>query len=168
MIVFSIDPPNAWSDMSEHKVDNHGRIPLRNAAGLQRWRWRWIDLLAGFNGSPDLIAIEGVHHREHGADTPQSRIAKQRGSLVLARRAGIIEGLCAARWPGTEIVIVPSSDWRKTSGLKESMGRAALKPAAVALVKQFYRITVSHDEADAILIGRHGAIAFGVGTSGLR
>lgn len=156
MIVLSIDPPVAWSLMTETKVHAHGRVPIRKDA-YAAWTLRWIDII---NDHPaDIIGIEGVHLRIYGDDKPYIRQAKQAGSIVLARRAGIIEGICRVYRPGVPIEIVDTGDWRATNGLKERMGRVKLKTAAIALVKQLYGLTVTHDEADAILIGRHLAIS---------
>ena len=151
--VFAVDPPNAWAVVTEREVIAHGRIPLR-AGGEDRWAGRWRFVLA--EHPAHVYGVEGVYRRERGKDTPQSRIGKQRSSLVLARRAGIIEGLIRAQ--GESVEIVQSSEWRKTSGLKESIGREQLKAASVQLVKVLYGVEVSHDEADAILLGRHLAI----------
>ena len=158
--VFSVDPPVAWSLMTEHKILARGRVPIRKGTEAA-WTARWIDVINAHD--PDIVGIEGVHLRTYGDDEPYVRTAKQRGAIVLARRAGIIEGLCRVLRPGVPIEIVDTGDWRETSGFKEKWGRVRLKDAAIALVKQLYGLNVTHDEADAILIGRHVAIVGALG-----
>ena len=155
MRVLSIDPPVAWAWMSEREVFAHGRIPLRKDI-TAAWVDRWIDVVNEHHA--DAVGIEAVKRHKYGDDAPYIRDAKADGAIVLARRAGILEGVCRCYQTGVPIEIVETGDWRATSGLKESWGRDRLKAASVALVKQLYKLDVSHDEADAILIGRHLAI----------
>ena len=159
MTVFSVDAPNAWSLMTEFKVIDRGRVPTKKDI-WGAWSDRWIDAIKAASQA-NIIGIEGVHIRSYGKEEPYIRTAKQRSALVLQRRAGIIEGLCRAYRPGVRIEIVDTGDWRKTNGLSESWGRDRLKAAAIQRVQQLYGLTVTHDEADAILIGRHLAIAGG-------
>jgi hypothetical protein len=155
MIVLSIDPPNAWALMTETKVIDRGRVPIRKDI-TAAWVARWAAVI---NDHPaDAIGIEGVHIRIYGDEAPYIKTAKQRSAVVLSRRAGIIEGVCRCYRPACL-----SRSWRLATGgrptdSRRAGGRERLKAAAVALVKQLYQLDVSHDEADAILIGRHLAI----------
>ena len=153
--VLSIDPPNAWSYMTETEVLRHGRVTFKKK-DYARWVQDWNNATADVHG--DVIAVEEVVIQRYGHDEPAVKIAKQNGAVVLQRRAGIIEGICRLNHPGATVLIIPTRVWRQTNGLKESSGRANLKASSIALVKRIYGITVSHDEADATLIGRHAAI----------
>jgi len=162
--VFSVDPPNAWALMTEREVFRYGRIPVIRTAGrinYEAWAQRWRGVTAAV-GEADVFGIEAIYLHDRGDDDPHVRKGKQRGSLVLARRAGMIEGFIRSQHPAGSVEIVTSGDWRKTSGFLERTGREALKAASVALVKQLYGLDVSHDAADAILIGRHLAIVTAV------
>ena len=70
---------------------------------------------------------------------------------VLAKLAGTLEVMLHES--GYLVNVVKASEWRKRVGIK-SRKRADVKKEAIEMVKEFYDLDVSEDEAEAILFGR--------------
>lgn len=100
------------------------------------------------NWKPDFIAIEGIQYQESfGVTTFQT----------LARLQGILMDLCyELKIP---FKICPTNTWRTHCGVKGKQ-RNDKKRSMQLLVKQWFDISVSDDESDAIGIGKYAADTF--------
>lgn len=95
------------------------------------------------NWQPDLIGIEGIQYEQHmGVTTFQS----------LAWLQGILMECCFEL--GINYDIVNTNTWRHGIGVKGKT-RADRKRSMQLLVKEWYDISVSEDEADSIGIGKY-------------
>lgn len=101
------------------------------------------------NWVPDTIAIEGIQYQQTmGVTTFQT----------LARLQGILMDLCyELNYPCR---VCPTNTWRAHCGVKGT-SRVDKKRSMQLLVKKWFDISVSDDEADAIGIGKYAADLFG-------
>ena len=100
------------------------------------------------NWHPDHIGIEGIQFQEEGSGQKMGITVFQ----TLARLQGILMLVChEAKIPYT---ICPTNTWRHECGVK-GKSRIDRKRSMQLLVKQWYNINVSDDEADAIGIGHY-------------
>ena len=97
---------------------------------------------------PDHVGIEGIQFQEKSGERAMGVTVFQ----TLARLQGILMLICAEQ--GIPLEVCTSNTWRHTCGVK-GKSRADKKKSAQLLVKQWYGVTVSEDEADAIGLGRH-------------
>lgn len=100
------------------------------------------------NWQLDMIGIEGVQLQDESSGNKMGVTVFQ----TLARLQGILMETCYAFKIPYEIC--PTNTWRHSCGVK-GRSRADKKKSMQLLVKQWYDITVSDDEADAIGIGYH-------------
>lgn len=97
---------------------------------------------------PDYIGIEGIQFQEEGGGQRMGITVFQ----TLARLQGILMMVCHdAKIP---FEICPTNTWRHSCGVKGKT-RTDKKRSTQLLVKQWYDIKVSEDEADAIGIGKY-------------
>ena len=95
--------------------------------------------------SPTLIGIEAIQYEQnYGITTFQT----------LARLQGVLMDLCFEQ--GIPVKVVSSNTWRAHCKVKGKT-RADRKKSMQLLVKQWYDVSVSDDEADAIGLGRFTA-----------
>lgn len=100
------------------------------------------------NWRPDYIGIEGIQFQEEGSGQKMGVTVFQ----TLARLQGILMLVChEAKIPYT---ICPTNTWRHACGVK-GRSRTDKKRSMQLLAKQWYDVTVTDDEADAIGIGRY-------------
>lgn len=115
---------------------------IKRANQLRQW---FISMCN--NWKPDYIGIEGVQYQEKfGVTTFQT----------LCRVQGIIMVTCVEL--GLPYEVCPTNTWRHFCEVK-GRSRADKKRSMQMLVKQWYDISVSDDESDAIGIGRYVAKA---------
>ena len=74
---------------------------------------------------------------------------------VLAMLLGVVQTCCAEH--NIEFEVVSPNVWRKYAGTN-GKNRREEKMLSIAVVRDKYGITVSDDVAEAILIGRYGAM----------
>lgn len=102
---------------------------------------------------PILVAIEGIQFQQNiemGVTTFQA----------LARLQGVLIDACLElKLPCT---VNPTNTWRNHCGVK-GRSRADKKKSMQLLVKQWYDVSVTDDEADAIGIGKYAASKAGRG-----
>lgn len=100
------------------------------------------------NWKCDLIAIEGIQYQQNfGVTTFQT----------LARLQGIIMDLCyELKIP---CKVCPTNTWRAHCNVKGT-SRSDKKKSMQLLVKKWFDISVSDDEADAIGLGKYAADTF--------
>lgn len=100
------------------------------------------------NWKPDVVAIEGIQYQQNfGVTTFQT----------LARLQGILMNLCyELKIP---CKICATNTWRAHCGVKGKQ-RNDKKRSMQLLVKEWFDISVSDDESDAIGIGKYAADAY--------
>jgi Holliday junction resolvasome RuvABC endonuclease subunit len=97
---------------------------------------------------PDYIGIEGIQFQEEGGGQKMGITVFQ----TLARLQGILMITCHdAKIP---FEVCPTNTWRHSCGVKGKT-RSDKKRSMQLLVKEWYGVKVTEDEADAIGIGRH-------------
>lgn len=94
---------------------------------------------------PDYVVMEDIQYQQNGILTFK----------VLGMLLGIIQVCCAEKEIPFEVV--SPNVWRKYAGTN-GKNRREEKMLSVAAVRDKYHITVSDDVAEAILIGRYGAM----------
>lgn len=125
--------------------ESHGEDEIARFHDLKNWLISMIDGL-----KPDLIGVEGIQFQTNvnmGVTTFQT----------LARLQGIIlETIYEYNIP---YKVCPTNTWRGHIGVK-GKSRSDKKRSMQLLVKDWFDITVSDDEADAIGIGKYCADTF--------
>lgn len=105
------------------------------------------------NWKPDLVAIEGIQFEEYiGGENRRIGVTTFE---TLARLQGILMEACYEQ--GIKFKICPTNTWRKECGVK-GRARADKKRSMQLLAKEWYDISLSEDEADAVGIGRYAAV----------
>lgn len=100
------------------------------------------------NWEPDLVALEGIQYQTNfGVTTFQT----------LARLQGVLMDLCYER--KVPFKICPTNTWRAHCKVK-GRTRTDKKRSMQLLVKEWFDINVSDDEADAIGIGKYASETF--------
>jgi len=95
------------------------------------------------NWKPDIIAIEGIQYQQNfGVTTFQT----------LARLQGVLMDLCYEL--NIPFKVCSTNTWRAHCGVKGRQ-RADKKRSMQLLVKEWFDVTVTDDEADAIGIGKY-------------
>lgn len=118
--------------------------PLKDEATRIHQVKEWMVSIAE-NCSPDLIAIEGIQYEQMiGITTFQT----------LARLQGVLIEQCLES--SINYKICPTNTWRAHNEVK-GRSRTDKKKSMQLLIKQWYDVTASEDEADAIGIGKYAA-----------
>lgn len=144
LVKYGIISPN-------EKFDKTTRISI-----VKQWLIGTIDSI-----KPDLILFEDIQLQDFNNSFSGQK--KQHDNIgvttfkVLAELIGVLEN--AAYEAGVPFKIVHSATWRKDVGIN-GRTRADKKKSAQMLVKRWYDVQVSEDEADAICIGRYGSNNF--------
>lgn len=100
------------------------------------------------NWKPDYIGLEGIQFQEEGSGQKMGITVFQ----TLARLQGVLMMVCHEQKIPFEIC--STNTWRHSCGVKGKT-RTDKKRSMQLLVKQWYDIKVTEDEADAIGIGYH-------------
>lgn len=110
---------------------------------IKTWLISMID-----NWKPDQIGIEGIQYQQNmGVVTFQT----------LARLQGVLMDLCYEL--KITCKVCPTNTWRAHCGVK-GVSRSDKKKSMQLLVKKWFDISVSDDEADAIGLGKYVADTF--------
>lgn len=100
------------------------------------------------NWRPDHIGLEGIQYQDEGSGRKMGVTVFQ----TLARLQGILMETCySCKIPYT---VCPTNTWRHVCGVKGT-ARTDRKRSMQLLVKQWYDISVTDDESDAIGIGHY-------------
>lgn len=138
-----------YAIFDNEKLVKYGKFNATSEDDIERFALmkEWLVSMIN-NWHPDHIGIEGIQFQEEGQ-------AQKMGITVfqtLARLQGILMLVChEAKIPYT---ICPTNTWRHSCGVKGKT-RTDKKRSMQILAKQWYDITVTDDEADAIGIGHH-------------
>lgn len=104
---------------------------------------------------PDFIGLEGIQFQENLQGGQRMGVTTFE---ALARLQGVIMVTCKEMEVPFEIY--PTNTWRQGCGVKGKT-RSEKKRSMQKLAKEWFDITVTEDEADAIGIGKHTANQFG-------
>ena len=100
------------------------------------------------NWKPDYIGLEGIQYQDEGSGRKMGVTVFQ----TLARLQGILMETCYTS--KIQYTVCPTNTWRHACGVKGT-ARADRKRSMQLLVKEWYDISVSDDESDAIGIGHY-------------
>ena len=140
-----------WSIFDGDKLIKYGAFVVQGGEDdeveriheVKSWLMSMIE-----NWKPDLIAIEGIQYQQNmGVTTFQS----------LARLQGVLMELCYGL--NMSCKVCPTNTWRAHCGVKGKQ-RNDKKRSMQLLVKQWFDISVTDDESDAIGIGKYAADIF--------
>lgn len=113
------------------------------------------------NWEPDWVGLEGIQFQkasEKGTIKADENHLSITIFQTLARLQGVLIDACYTM--NIKYEVCPTNTWRNYCGVK-GRARAERKKSMQSLAKQWYDVTVSDDEADAIGIGKY--LAYKVG-----
>lgn len=133
-----------WSVFDDARLVRYGTMDVEVEDETKRFHEIKMWLMSMIeNWHPDLIGIEGIQYQQNfGVTTFQT----------LARLQGVLMELCYEL--SIPFKICPTNTWRAHCGVKGTQ-RADRKRSMQLLVKKWFDISVSDDEADAIGIGKY-------------
>lgn len=126
-----------WSSNGKHSTERITQTKAWIACMIERWK-------------PDLVIFEDIQLQKKFENT----IKEEEGVLTykkLAALQGVLKNYCFET--GVIYKVVSPSTWRAYNEIKGKY-RTDKKKNAQLKVKKLYDISVTQDEADAILIGR--------------
>lgn len=100
------------------------------------------------NWRPDYIGLEGIQYQDESSGNKMGITVFQ----TLARLQGVLMETCYSAQVPFEVC--PTNTWRHACGVK-GKSRADRKRSMQLLVKEWYDISISDDESDAIGIGHY-------------
>lgn len=106
------------------------------------------------NWQPDHIALEGIQLQDSSSGVKIGVTTYE----TLARLQGILMATCFEM--KIPYVICPTNTWRSHTGVK-GRARTDRKRSAQLIIKKSYDVSVTEDEADAVLIGKYAAGTIG-------
>lgn len=122
-----------WSSEGTHSTERIGQTKYWVASMIEKWK-------------PDLLVFEDIQLQKFGNGNEAVVTYKK-----LAHLQGVLKNL--AFETGIPYKIVPPATWRAHSQIK-GKNRTDRKKNAQIKIKELYDVSVSQDEADALLIGR--------------
>ena len=137
-----------WAVFDNEELVGYGKIemtqstPTERISALKQWLYSMIA-----KWRPDRVAIEDIQQQDN------VQIFK-----ILAQLQGV---LVNALFEGKmEYDIIHVASWRSYCAIK-GRSRSELKKNAQAKIKEWYDVTVTQDEADAICLGRYAVKEYG-------
>jgi len=147
-VVLWFDPPNAWALVQGEELLAHGhwsKAKKDDCYLVQRVK----DVLDSLPVRPDVLGIEGQYLHVYGDDAPHVKRGKQRGSLVLSFRAGLIAGVCMAR-TGLPCRKQDPDGWQRT--MVGGGDREQRKKMSLLKARAMTGVKLTEDESDAYLM----------------
>lgn len=138
-----------WSIFDGEKLIRYGSFTtnlkdeISRCSTIKNWLLSMIN-----NWNPDVIGIEGIQFQDESSGAKAGVTVFQ----GLARLQGILMEACYSE--KKEYIVCPTNTWRHHCGVK-GVKRTDRKRSMQMLAKQWYDISVSDDEADAIGIGKY-------------
>lgn len=135
---------NGWSIYDNNKLIKYGIFTSNYNNEIERDTEikNWLINIVN-TWKPDCIGLEGIQYQQNmGVTTFET----------LARLQGILMNTCYEL--NIPYIICPTNTWRHYCGVK-GKSRIDKKRSMQMLVKQWFDITISDDEADAIGIGKY-------------
>jgi len=149
--IFALDQAThktGWAVFDNGTLVRYGVMEASGTDEVERFHkvkeW-FVSMIAAW--TPDLVAIEGIQYQTNvsmGVTTFQT----------LARLQGILLDTCYEQ--NISYVVCPTNTWRAHCGVK-GKSRNDKKKSMQLLVKQWFDISVTDDESDAIGIGKFAA-----------
>lgn len=138
-----------WSVFDGSQLVKYGTFQTNTEDEIARFQEVKVWLISMIeNWKPDIVAIEGIQYQQNiGVTTFQT----------LARLQGILMSLCYEM--KIPCKICATNTWRAYCGVKGKQ-RNDKKRSMQLLVKEWFDISVTDDESDAIGIGKYAADAF--------
>lgn len=138
-----------YAIFDDTKLVKYGTFSTSSDDDIERFAMMRAWLLSMISSwHPDYIGIEGIQFQEEGGGQKMGITVFQ----TLARLQGILMITCHdAKIP---FEVCPTNTWRHSCGVKGKT-RSDKKRSMQLLVKEWYGVKVTEDEADAIGIGRH-------------
>ena len=140
-----------WSIFDGTKLVRYGTFSthladeIARSSAIKTWMLSMINLW-----KPDVVAIEGIQYQDESSGNKMGITVFQ----TLARLQGILMEACF--FEKVEYVICPTNTWRHHCGVK-GRSRTDRKRSMQLLAKNWYDITLTDDEADAVGIGKYAA-----------
>lgn len=149
-----------WAIFDGQKLIRYGIYETKDGSEADRINdlKHWLMTMIA-NWEPDCVGIEGIQFQEEVADGPKMGVTVFQS---LARAQGVLIDTCHEL--KIKFEICPTNTWRAFNKVK-GRSRSDKKRSMQLIVKSFYDITVSNDEADAIGIGRYISSLPGVNQS---
>ena len=122
-----------WSSNGTHSTERISQTKNWIACMIEKWK-------------PDLVVLEDIQLQKFGEDGQEGVLTFKK----LAALQGVLKNYCFES--GIIYKIVSPSTWRAHSEIK-GKSRTDKKKNAQLKVKRLYDISVTQDEADAVLIG---------------
>ena len=138
-----------WAIFDDTTLISYGAYKAPEGEDVDRFAAIKAWLLSMINSwHPDFVGIEGIQFQEEGSGQKMGVTVFQ----TLARLQGVLMLTCyEAKVP---YEICPTNTWRHECGVK-GRSRTDRKRSMQMLVKQWYGISISDDESDAIGIGHY-------------
>lgn len=137
---------NGWSIYDDNQLVKYGVFiskkedEIERIAEIKNWLINMIH-----EWSPDYCALEGLQYQQNMGVTVFETLARLQGVLMTTcYELNIPFGLC------------PTNTWRHHCGVKGRL-RTDRKRSMQLLAKQWFDVSVTDDEADAIGIGKYAA-----------
>lgn len=138
-----------YAIFDDTKLVKYGTFSTSSDDDIERFAMMRAWLLSMISSwHPDYIGIEGIQFQEEGGGQKMGITVFQ----TLARLQGILMITCHDSKIPFEVC--PTNTWRHSCGVKGKT-RSDKKRSMQLLVKEWYGVKVTEDEADAIGIGRH-------------
>lgn len=142
---------SGWSLWDDDQLIKYGAFkttPKDTVDRLVQMRHWLLNLIANYQ--PDVIVFEDIQLQEHQGAQKDMGVTTYK---ALAELLGVLR--VTSKEAKIDSKVISSNTWRKDVGVK-GRSRADRKRSAQQLVKEWYDINVTEDEADAICLGRYG------------
>ena len=155
-VILSWDPPNAVALVQGDTLLMHDHWTMAKKSDL--WLSSRVNEILQvsipqvLDGSIDVLVVEGQYLHVFGDDAPHVKRGKQRGSLVLSYRAGIIAGICMVA-TGLECTRLDPDKWQ--TAMVGRGGREQRKKMSLLRARSMTGIELTVDESDAYLMGAY-------------
>lgn len=150
---------SGWSLWDGDKLIKYGIFQATSKDTIERLsqiHFWLLNLILNFQ--PDVVILEDIQMQDFSGKAKEEKISKYDTIGVttfksLAELLGVLQ--VTLKESKIDFKVISSQIWRKGVGIK-GRTRADRKRSAQHLVKEWYDINVTEDEADAICIGRYG------------
>ena len=145
---------SGWAVYDDGKLIKYGSFTVKSASQDERRTEikQWLASMIN-NWKPDLVALEDIQLQQFGAKDGDN-IEGVTTFKTLAHLQGVLMNYLFENKIPYEIIHV--SVWRKHCDIK-GKSRSDKKKSAQLKVKEWYDVSVTTDEADAICIGKYAA-----------
>lgn len=150
---------SGWSLWDGNKLIKYGIFHATSKDTIERLsqiHFWLLNLILNFQ--PDIVILEDIQMQDFSGKSKEEKISRYDTIGVttfksLAELLGVLQ--VTLKENKIDFKVISSQVWRKGIGIK-GRSRADRKRSAQRLVKEWYDINVTEDEADAICIGKYG------------